>query len=243
MKKFLLSITAAFSLTTFLTQETKAQTSGVNAQTNADAAIRNSAMKSIDNRYSGIQGSPYWYQQWLPGKIKFENNVADIEKTEIKYDPFASFVIVKTTSKDSLILEADKVKEFTLNLPNGEQGNIAFRKFPNLKVDDPKLKSTFFQVIQEGNTAALKNLKKTLLKANFKGGYSANRTSDEIISETNYYILKPDQSLIKVKLNRKSIIGALSDKESALSEYIKKEKLALQSEDDLKKVVNYYNSI
>jgi len=242
MKKIFLSTITAFTLTTFLTLETKAQTSGVNAHTNVNEAINGKVSKALDNRYAGVTGSPYWFKQWLPGEVKFQDTSLRLEKGPIKYDPFSSVVLLKSSSKDSTVFDGNTIEEFTL-FSNDGTGNLKFRRFPNLKFEDTNLKNTFFQVLQEGNTLVLKNIKKSLVRADFKGGYSANRTTDEITSENQYFLLKPDQTLIKVKLNRKGMMNALADKESSVTEFVKKEKLSLQSEEDLKKVVAFYNSI
>jgi len=57
-----------------------------------------------------------------------------------------------------------------------------------------------------------------------------------------YYIKKNDLPAVKIS-NRKSLIGILEDKETEVLRFIKKEKISHNDPEDLKKLVEHYNSL
>ncbi len=74
-----------------------------------------------------------------------------------------------------------------------------------------------------------------------QSGYAEDKPA-KFTLEIVYYI-KRDKFLpaIEIKLNKKSILKALNDKEKSLKNYIKKHKLKLKKERDVVQLFEYYN--
>jgi hypothetical protein len=58
-----------------------------------------------------------------------------------------------------------------------------------------------------------------------------------------YFLIKNGQAAVEVKLNTKSVLAAIGDKQAELEKYISKEKLKLKNEGDLLVLLAYYESL
>jgi hypothetical protein len=65
-----------------------------------------------------------------------------------------------------------------------------FEAFPELKTDGYQLKQEFFEVCYAGKTDLLLKHDRSLLKANYTGGYSANQPYDELVEQRDFFIKK-----------------------------------------------------
>jgi hypothetical protein len=75
-----------------------------------------------------------------------------------------------------------------------------------------------------------------------------NPMTNVIISEAKYthvfnYFLYLNGKEVKIKLNKNDVLNALIDKKNAVKEYVKLNKLEYSSEQDICKILKYYESI
>ncbi|GAA3508677.1 hypothetical protein GCM10022393_20320 [Aquimarina addita] len=71
---------------------------------------------------------------------------------------------------------------------------------------------------------------------------SGTDTPGKLAAETRYF-LEQNNMIMELPMNKKEILIALSDKESELSNYIKKEKIKVRKEEDLIRLVSRYNAL
>ncbi|RNI30677.1 hypothetical protein [Rufibacter latericius] len=225
---------------------------GAAAQMNLDAlaAGGNSAtVRLYDNRYEGLKGSPFFMDAWAPGQIELKagntGKTQIIKDLQLKYDVFSNLLVaVSPNSKDTLQISTSPVISFSLNLPTG--GNpLEFRRISEAQAFDPTLANEFFAVLhdsKDGKVALVKRIAKKKVEANFKGPYSAGQTYDELVNETNYYVVA-NGKMQRVKLNKKSMVEALPNQADKLKAYISSQKLSMSSEADLIKVASYYQTL
>jgi len=229
----------AFVLFTFFFETYAQQPSGQDAFVNTlNLGGQSNVARTWDNRYEGVRGTPYLKNVWQNAQIisiegKVYNNVP------LKYDVYSNLLAVKNSKGDSISTETTNTKEFTW-IGTG----MTFVKEPLLdNTTDLKNFGRLYQQIFKGNkTTLLKNYRKELLKADYQGGYNANRRYDELIDETDYY-LKKDTQIEKIKLNEKNIVKFLADKEKEVKDFIKKQKLNLKNETDVVKLLQYYETL
>jgi hypothetical protein len=105
------------------------------------------------------------------------------------------------------------------------------------------MRDVYFLVLYEGKTSLLKLVSKNLKKADFKDPYSNNVRFDTYEDANEYYLLKADGNMAKVKRSKKSVLDALSDKEVAIKALLEQEKIELKSERELVRVVAKYDAI
>ncbi len=199
-------------------------------------------MRRIDNRYEGVQGTPYFLNDWVIGRIDMMNG-QQYDKVPIKYDAHnQNLVLRRDTSRDSIIVSPNYVKQFVLRADDGAEW--LFRRYPMVKVNDNDLKNGYFIVLYEGKTSLLKRVSKTFKKADYKDPYSTNVRYDTYKNDFAYYLLRPDNTLTKVKkMSKKSLFDALNDKGANFEAFAMQEKLDFNSDTDFVRVVKYYDSL
>ena len=85
---------------------------------------------------------------------------------------------------------------------------------------------------------------KEFVRANYEGGYSADRKYDEFADKSSLYMsTQDDPAPAKVKKSKKQILAAFPGAEDEMSAYIKAEKLDLKKEADLIRLLKYYDSL
>ncbi|GAB3498054.1 hypothetical protein GCM10027341_19070 [Spirosoma knui] len=199
-------------------------------------------VNTIDNRYEGLRGTPYFLPEWNKGRIDMVagQNYKDVP---IKFDAFRQQLILLRTwvGNDSIIVNADQVKAFQFQNAAGQ--SYLFERVPMAKTDDQAAKNGYFLVLYKGKTALLKRIVKQFKKADYKDPYSNDVRYDAFRDAFAYYVLKPDQTLVKVKLSEKSLIDALNDRQDALKAFAKQEKLSFKTENDAITLVKQYDSL
>ncbi|MBD2755000.1 hypothetical protein [Spirosoma validum] len=199
-------------------------------------------INTIDNRYEGLRGSPYFLPEWNKGQIEMiaGQNYKDVP---IKFDAYRQHLILLRTrvSSDSIIVNADQVKSFQFATNDGQF--YVFRRYPTAKTADGSLREGYFLVLYQRKSALLKRIVKTLRKADYKNPYSSDTRYDEFRTVVSYYLLKPDQRLVKVKLSDKTLEDALGDHKDELKAFVKQENLSFKNENDAIQLVKKYDSL
>jgi hypothetical protein len=85
---------------------------------------------------------------------------------------------------------------------------------------------------------------KLLRKADYKGPYTAGRPYDEFINESHYYIRKADGTLVKIKLNKKSVMEVLQDRREDIEPFLRlyKENVDFQKEGGIIRLLTFYDT-
>jgi hypothetical protein len=196
----------------------------------------------IDSRYEGQHGSPYLLPDWSKGQVSLRDG-RQYKDVSLKFDAYRQALILlrPKSGNDSIILDRQTVARFLLTSPDGQP--YLFSRYPMAKTSDDEVKDSYFLILYEGKSALLKRVAKTFKSADYKGGYSANVRYDSFNDAISYYLLKPDQTLTKIKLSKKAMLEALSDKGEALKTFVDQQKLAFKTEDDAIAIVKQYDSL
>lgn len=190
--------------------------------------------KTISERNTiEMGGSPYFRDEFLSGSIKI-NEKEVYEGLLLRYDMEADELVYRKPNSTTSMTPNGKVTEFTIKLPSGEQ---AF--FKNIANDDKEL-SGFYQVLSDGEILLLKRIKRRIVE---KVEYNSTAKTKSLITQSNYFVLKPDGSLTQVRADEKSILKALGSHREKLAAYVKQEKINFKKDNEFAKVVSYYNSI
>ena len=199
-------------------------------------------VNTMDHRYEGLRGTPYFLPEWNKGEIEMVSG-QHYKEVPIKFDAYRQHLILLRTwvGSDSIIINADQVKSFQLK--NGDGQLYVFRHIPAAITNDEALKEGYFLVLYQGKTALLKRVVKTFRQADYKNPYSTDVRYDEFRNAISYYLLKPDQKLEKVKLSDKSLIETLGNRKEELKAFVKQENLNFKTENDAIALVKKYDSL
>lgn len=209
---------------------------------NEEIAGGSAAVRTYDLRYEGMQGTPYFIDEWLLGKLVFTNGDAGKKNHLLKYNTQTKELLMKRPQGDSIIVFPNQITAFTIN-DVSKNVSYPFVKVENLKADGGTVPVCFLMVLYKNKSYLLKYVSKNVLKANYQGGYSADRRYDSYVDNSQYFIRKADNSLVKVKIKKSSVLDALEDKKAEIEAFIKKENLSFKNDIDVAKVLVYYDSL
>ncbi|RYE26798.1 MAG: hypothetical protein EOP45_03215 [Sphingobacteriaceae bacterium] len=177
-----------------------------------------------------IEGSPFLFDDWKQGSVKL-NNGTEYDSTELKLDVLENHLLFKGSNNEPLMF-SEPVKEFKLFFNNNRTQYKLYRNGYDNTMN-------FYEVLVDGKSQLLKHYKKSL---GAKASYASSTTVRMILDAVNYYLYKSN-ALIAVKKDKKSILNALVDKQTELESYIKINNIKFKDDNDLIKLIIYYNSI
>ncbi len=195
-----------------------------------------SQVYTFDNRYEGVKGTPYVFTEWYPGEI-FLKGKKKVKLNELNYNCFNSEIVFRET-KDGPIMQINPyvVDFFILYTPD----SVTF-----VPVNLPGEKEIrFVREIYKGESTAYLNYGKEFMKADYQGGYSADRRYDEFADKKQIYIrLKNESDLIKLKGSRKNIINIFGDQREKMGKFINNGKPDFKEVLYVKEMMEFYDSL
>jgi hypothetical protein len=181
-----------------------------------------------------IEGTPYLFDTWYQtGKIYFSDKVYTLNafNYNIQAERFEAKI-----SEDSV---------FALNHGSFNKVEIKGRTFSR-HLDPDYQRNTYFEDVVHFKDKQL--LKKYILK--IKEGQINPMTMqkiqhDQYIKKEQYYILNDNTNQIdKIKLKKSTILSLVEEaKKASVKAYAKENRLSFKNNDDVFKILNYYNSL
>lgn len=195
------------------------------------------SVQTFDNRYEGTKGTPYVYESWFPGEI-FVKSKKKVVVRELNYNCYDNELAYLDPSTKAVML----INRYTVDFFYFLDGNDTLLFVPIEPENDGE--SIFARVLYNGESMVYKRYEKEFVKANYEGGYSADRKYDEFADKSSLYFSKhDDKHFYKVRKSKKQILEAFPDAKDDISGFIKAEKLNLKSEEDVVKLLKYYDSL
>lgn len=183
---------------------------------------------AIETKFSGVEGTPYWDDNFVKAETKSRQNGKWYQYPKARFDCYKHELEYEQSPAKLLRLGASQINEFKLD-------EVIFRcGFPAAAEWDSR---HFYQVLYDGN---VKLLKKIHTKIVTETEFGAVVKASKFVREEHYYLLK-NETMIRLKLKKSSILEALSDKEPQIVGFVKANNLGYSSENDLKRIVELYN--
>lgn len=186
--------------------------------------------------YTDVQGSAYFNDNWSIGIVKTENNNV-YNNVYLKYNELEDQIYYKSDD-DKIMVFNDPIKEFTfISFKDIPKNDVLFRNgYPSVQNTNEK---SYFEVLADGRTQFLKRIVTQITDSKEYNSATVNRS---FVESSKYYLFL-NGKLIVVKKDKKSILGILPDKQTELNIYISNNLLNLKDENNIVKLIEYYNSI
>lgn len=186
------------------------QQSGTAAQANLDALVDGSPTMVPRGGAYGTKGSPYLDSRWLPARLELSSRVA-LAPVPLKFDVLDKRLLMKPVNRpaDSLLLDDRLVVGFELDEPATAflpARTRVFRRFT--EAPDLRQQVEYVEVLHKGRYTLLKQYQKQLARATYQQAYNNGQRYDEIKDQNQYYLLKPDKTLVPLKLTLKMLQAA-----------------------------------
>lgn len=211
---------------------TRAQVDAADAQFNLNAMSSGSSMfRSYDNRFKGIEGNPFIFEEYQSGRILMKTGKIYFQD-KINYDAYKNDIIVIHKGNE-LFLNKGIIKGFELFVG---ADTLTFRKIVQGGNND-----FFVQVLVDAPISLLKKTEKTIVAPTNTGAYSTGKLNSEFETKQKYYWLLKEGSLKEIK-NKRDFLSQFSASDKELEVFMKKNKLDLKTEGDLLQIFSYLNS-
>ncbi|MFD0764017.1 hypothetical protein ACFQZI_04090 [Mucilaginibacter lutimaris] len=201
--------------------------------TNSQTPITDALGRPVATRdFIKFKGSPFLYDEWVKGEIT-TNDGQVYKDLLLKFDLTHNLLTFTYNKDDEPQRFKDPVRVFTMY---AETVRVFANGFPKT---DGLNKDTYYEVIAAGKTLLLKHHRPILKtvrdenRAPVVGQYT----------ETQYYYIFKNDKINKIKRNQQAIAAALADKADQVSTYLNTHKTNFDSDADLKKLFDYYNSL
>jgi hypothetical protein len=196
-------------------------------------------VNAFDMRYEGVKGNPYLIGDWAKGRLLFTNNEWS-QEVDLKFDCYNQEVRYKRPQGDSLIVYPSQLRGFQINdQVSGTQFN--FFKVEQMPVVGGDEFNGFLSVVYRGKVSLLKHFKKRLNPADYKGAMNmTNRRYDTFEDESTLFLRNQEEKLVRIKLNRKSVLYALRDREDEIKKFMEETGNRCKTEKEVIDVLRRY---
>ncbi|MDC6387225.1 hypothetical protein PP182_00915 [Maribacter sp. PR1] len=181
-----------------------------------------------------IEGEPYFDEMFVNGELSFKDSL-DLGQFLMRYNAYADEMEVSNPKGNNFI---NKVDGIAVILKNEKYVVL------NYKSDDQTIKKGFFIEKSDGNKVNLYLRKYVTLKPAKEAKTSFHTATPASFNKHEAYFLKfGNDAPIEIKLKKSKILNSFPDKYDTLKKYVSTEKLNLEKEEDLIKLVQYYDSL
>lgn len=193
--------------------------------------------KSFVNPAPDVAGSPFYADDWRLGVLVALDNFR-YDSVKVRLNLQSAQVNVLDSSQHEIALAKGYIKEVILpGKLKGITGATLFKcGFPAIDALD---RYSFYEVISEGKCSLLHSIRKVILER--KDVLGGEITKEYQLYE-EYYIYD-GTTMQRVKKNKTFILAALHSKRDSIEAYIEANKLKLKSIDEVKRIIDYYNSL
>ena len=193
--------------------------------------------RAFENKYADINGSAYLFPDFKFATIeladgrKYANVKARLNLVEHEVNFIAS-------NGEEGYIGKGMVKSFLIN-DTTRQGIKTYSFQTGFSKTDNQTVIHFYQILASGKIALVKSINKNIEE---RLNELSGEKSKEFAVRENLYLLIGGE-LKRVKKEASFFISAMEDKKELVSQFISSNKLNFKTEDQLLRVVEYYNSL
>lgn len=197
-----------------------------------DGTLMMTNSKPIDeNRYSEIKGNPYLFKDWQTGSIVDKDDKM-IENVLLNYNGETENIEIRQGDK-FIELEVSDYKKIIIPKENAAETILIKGAFSPFK-------DQFVRVVYaNANRKVIQTFESQIITKVFNN-VGKNEEFKSFYNKKQYYLISDKAQLFKLK--KKSLLPLLTER-SQLEQFLKKEKMKLNSEEQLLKLLAYYEQI
>jgi len=203
-----------------------------------DVLLTNSQTFEVE-AYKDIEGTPYYFEKWQQGKVSSKE--AQDKEEQLYLLNFNGYTKSFEVREDDRFITLDEkfYDKITVETEaQGEKQTLLFKTNVH-----PIYKNRFMKVVFEGTDfVVVQDFQKRLVEREKKSYDSGTIKIQEFGDNTSYYLVKSKKAKA-FKLKKKMILGLLKSQSGALKDYVKQNKLKLNTESELVQILSYYEQL
>ncbi|MFN7119683.1 MAG: hypothetical protein ACK4TA_23005 [Saprospiraceae bacterium] len=232
--KTLFTLVLAFTFSMILAQTPTAIDPEQNLRTLGNLTPLSAGAMGFDNRYQGVQGTPFLFTEFQTGTIQFTKQDTFSTPFKLNVDLIKNTLLVQMKNGSLGEVSANNLKALQFsNLPNPPQPSNWIILSEKEVEGNNSVREKFYGVLHNNQYRLLKSIEKTFKKASYQGAYNSGNTYDEFLTEEVYWLSAPGKPFEKIKLKRKDLEKALSAEAAKVQKIAKDNKLDLNDYYDI----------
>lgn len=160
----------------------------------------------FDNRYEGVQGSPFLFEDWLVGKLTLNDSAVVQDRMTYKFELINNTIWLKLGTGEERILYNKELLALELTAKDGTKYLIKKVRLPDI-TDNNHFAIVLFE---SENLTFVKDVKKVFRKSNLedKGIVTVGKAYDWFEDVAKYYIKTGTKSYFQeINLKKSNIIS------------------------------------
>jgi len=199
----------------------------------AQTAIPDNMGKPATTGFAYAEGSPFFADEWNKGDVSLANGTT-FKDVSLKFNDLDNTLYYKSGSGKDMIF-TEPVHEFTLIITKKDTARKHLFRNGYAQNNMPE---AFYEVMSDGKVPLLK----IDLKLSQESQNLDSPPIHRIVESVQYYLLL-DNRLVPMKKDRKFIFQHIGNKVAEMQAFITANNIDVKNDDDLIKLLNYYNSI
>lgn len=198
----------------------------------------------FDNRYEGVQGSPFMFEDWLEGTLTLNDSAVVRDKMKYKFELINNTIWLKLGTGEERILYNRELLALELTAQNGTRHLIKKVKLLDI-IDNNHFSIVLFE---SDNITLVKDVRKVFRKANLedKGIVTVGKAYDWFEDIVKYYVKTGNKSYFEEINLKKSNLISLAPKshEKMIDQYCKTNDIRGKlSDEEAVKLVKYISDL
>lgn len=183
-----------------------------------------------------IKGSPFLPGEWAKAVVTLKDNRI-FSGISMRLNCVNNSIHYLTSQKTEMVAPDGMIKEIVMVDSTGASPT-EYRLASGFPEIGKNTAATFYERLVYGKAQLLKYTKKKLKEYKAYAG----ATEKEYVSNEDYYVFI-NNDIKEWEKGKEFLLEMLADKKEKVQEYINEQKLKCKSIDDVKLVLNYYNSL
>lgn len=193
--------------------------------------------KPFDNPPPDIAGTPFLWDAWRLGAVRLQDGrVFDSVRLRLNLQTQQIHFLNKDNTEIALFRGYIKGVRFYAGQGKSLDTAEFQTGFPAVDLQD---ESSFYQVISKGKVWLLKSERKII--STEKNEFSGD-SHQEFVGYEDYYLYN-GTAMQRIKKDKSAILDALGDQKAKLEDFIAANHLKLKTTDEIRRVIDYYNSL
>jgi hypothetical protein len=189
----------------------------------------------LNNTHLSVDGSPYLYRDFTKGEALSIDNTRYVNAT-FRYNMYTDQIEYEKNGDIYVLNNPGDFKYFII-------GNNIFC-YKLFSTSDGLLKKGYFQLLNNGEDATLfkkKNVR--FVPPKEAEAYAPASPAKFMSASDHYYISFHGKPLVMLNLKKKEFMSVFPEKTNEIEGYIANQKLSIRKEEDLLKLVEFYNKL
>jgi hypothetical protein len=188
---------------------------------------------NTQQEYPNIEGSPHETSEFLPGRVATKSEVA-YNNVPLRFNIYSNEMEFSTEDGSVYFIAAPEIIDYVLI----EEQKYIYVPF----AVGSRLQRGYFKILTEGKAQLLLKQNITLRDAELPQAYKDAQPARFVRTQDDFYIRLTPSEARKVS-NRKELFSILTDKNSELNNYLKKNRIRFNRSEDMTELIEYYNSL